>query len=430
MLKLEAEEQLKAQPNNATSSLPLTDLVPDNRLSSDEIRRGGFQYVLCPEHSQHMFYCNCGMEIEDEMVFCDCCLEWYHTSCASFNDDGTDKKFVCPFCFDWFNLKDKILKEIKSNKAESYELKLTKNPKFYVPDFIVLAIICDLRLNKAQSQGSNINKIIKTMELYPLKSSRAHSSEDKKASVGDNINFDEIDEWISRSKDSQQVQIFEVKHIEELWDTFEPSVKTSEKYIKTRINYLTIWTTILKNPPQGLSISFWKVRGLLYEYYEILRKYMMVSTTIMKTLKEPILYLENLLDRLNALVDTLNKVKTEVEITETSHNIDGMDVSELVLEAKVFLSTRKVLFTDVKVRRPYSDLNRFYQDFRKVSQNLLDDRIVYKEEKKTDLKRPLPPLTTKESEKGGDIKKKLKREESDVPEKKGEKLHVQHTVTE
>lgn len=49
-----------------------------------------------------------------------------------------------------------------------------------------------------------------------------------------------------------------------------------------------------------------------------------------------------------------------------------MDVSEVIIEAKVFLPTRKVMYVDVKLRRPYHDLNRFYQDFRKVNQTLMD----------------------------------------------------------
>lgn len=54
----------------------------DSKISSDPVR-GGFQYVLCPQHSQNVFYCNCGKE-SDDMVFCDCCLEWYHTSCSNY----------------------------------------------------------------------------------------------------------------------------------------------------------------------------------------------------------------------------------------------------------------------------------------------------------------------------------------------------------
>lgn len=74
--------------------------------------------MLCPQHSQNVFYCNCGKEIED-MVFCDCCLEWYHTACTNYKggqDEEGEEKFICPFCISWGQLKAKILKEIKSDK--------------------------------------------------------------------------------------------------------------------------------------------------------------------------------------------------------------------------------------------------------------------------------------------------------------------------
>lgn len=67
----------------------INDFVSQNKDNTINTERGGFQYVLCPNHSQHVFYCNCGMEIEDQMVFCDCCLEWYHASCTHFKDDGS-----------------------------------------------------------------------------------------------------------------------------------------------------------------------------------------------------------------------------------------------------------------------------------------------------------------------------------------------------
>lgn len=97
LLEGEGSHDLEAEINDFVSE------NKDNRINP-ELPRGGFQYVLCSAHSQHVFYCNCGMEIEDQMVFCDCCLEWYHASCASFKDRG-DETFVCPFCVSWFQLK-------------------------------------------------------------------------------------------------------------------------------------------------------------------------------------------------------------------------------------------------------------------------------------------------------------------------------------
>lgn len=37
------------------------------------------------------------------------------------------------------------------------------------------------------------------------------------------------------------------KHVDDLWDGIEVDQRNSEKYIKTRINYLTTWTNIIKN---------------------------------------------------------------------------------------------------------------------------------------------------------------------------------------
>lgn len=89
----------------------------------------------------------------------------------------------------------------------------------------------------------------------------------------------------------------------------------------------------------------------------------------------------------------------------------SLDISEIIIEAKVFLSTKKLLQLDIKLRKPYADLNRFYQDYRRVTQNLQDERIIYADEKKDELKK-LPPFSTQTSEKDRylDLKKKLRTE--------------------
>lgn len=123
-----------------------------------------------------------------------------------------------------------------------------------------------------------------------------------------------------------------------------------------------------------------KAKGLLYEYYEILKKYMMVSSPIMRTLKEPITYLESLFERIIAAVQKINKCSSVADLDDISEHVGSIDISELLLEAKIFWKSKKVLNIPLRLRKPYADLNKFYQEFNRVSQLLQEEKIEFKDQ--------------------------------------------------
>ena len=60
--------------------------------------------VFCPEHLVGDSYCFCHQEIEDQMVFCDSCTEWYHYSCVLSKEEMQQElpeKYLCHFCHEW-----------------------------------------------------------------------------------------------------------------------------------------------------------------------------------------------------------------------------------------------------------------------------------------------------------------------------------------
>ena len=107
-----------------------------------------------------------------------------------------------------------------------------------------------------------------------------------------------------------------------------------------------------------------------------------------------------------------------------------IDVSEIIIEAKVFFPTRKLLILDVKVLKPYNDLKKFYNDFRSTSQSLYEDRIVFKEQKKDESKRQLPTFEKVNEKNKEELKKKTPKLETSVStDKKVEKV-IPNIVTE
>lgn len=148
----------------------LYDEMVRNHKPVSTLKRGGFQYILCPTHSKHNMYCVCMIQTESEMVECESCLEWYHYTCGSYKQE---ENYICPFCFEWFKLKEKIFEEIQKNKPDSYELKVLRPPKYNIPDFILYMIVADRRLQHSYDTTGSLGKLIKSLVYYfPLKSSK------------------------------------------------------------------------------------------------------------------------------------------------------------------------------------------------------------------------------------------------------------------
>jgi hypothetical protein len=81
--------------------------------------------------------------------------------------------YICPFCFEWFKLKEKIFEEIKSNKSDNYELRVLRPPKYNIPDFILYMIVADRRLQASYESTGSLGKLIKSLVYYyPLKTSK------------------------------------------------------------------------------------------------------------------------------------------------------------------------------------------------------------------------------------------------------------------
>jgi hypothetical protein len=81
--------------------------------------------------------------------------------------------YICPFCFEWFKLKEKIFEEIKSNKSDNYELRVLRPPKYNIPDFILYMIVADRRLQVSYDSTGSLGKLIKNLVYYyPLKTSK------------------------------------------------------------------------------------------------------------------------------------------------------------------------------------------------------------------------------------------------------------------
>ena len=114
---------------------------------------------------------------------------------------------------------------------------------------------------------------------------------------------------------------------------------------------------------------------------------MMISHTIIKTVKEPITFLEGVFEKIIPILQTLNKAVSVTEIEDVDNFIGSLDITEIVCEAKAFLGSKKILVLDIKLRKPYNDLNKFYQDYRRVTENMKEEKISYREADKSELKK-------------------------------------------
>ena len=72
-----------------------TEELRAKRKTTKKLRRGGFSYVLCTQH-ESTSYCLCQSKEEGEMVFCECCFEWYHSKCVNYtpSEGNEDERWM------------------------------------------------------------------------------------------------------------------------------------------------------------------------------------------------------------------------------------------------------------------------------------------------------------------------------------------------
>ena len=121
--------------------------------------------MLCNEHESSP-YCNCMNRGTGDMVLCENCFEWYHQKCVNYHPKEENEEFVCGYCTMFYDLKKKMIEEVRNSKTESYELKLDP-PKLWIMDFIWLLRVIDHRI-----AGGSASKMVKELLKYPLKTSK------------------------------------------------------------------------------------------------------------------------------------------------------------------------------------------------------------------------------------------------------------------
>lgn len=116
-----------------------------------------------------------------------------------------------------------------------------------------------------------------------------------------------------------------------------------------------------------------------------------------------------MLERVLDLVVRINK--TKVVDDSMLKPLDVIDVTEIYYESKALIQDRRPVLVDLRIRRPYSDLQKFYQEFDRIQSVFVDEVPRLAEERKREeppkeiAKRPAQvPIEDFEQ------KKKLKRE--------------------
>lgn len=95
------------------------EYVNEEGVDTDSLKRGGFAYILCSEHESSV-YCNCFNKGTGDMVQCECCFEWYHQKCVNFVAKKEAETYICTYCHGFYDLKKKIVEEVRSSKIEPY----------------------------------------------------------------------------------------------------------------------------------------------------------------------------------------------------------------------------------------------------------------------------------------------------------------------
>lgn len=96
---------------------------------------------------------------------------------------------------------------------------------------------------------------------------------------------------------------------------------------------------------------------------------------MIKALKEPIEYMEKLIDKVADFLAKLNRTKSIDQVNASNPTIDGViDVIEICMECRSLFIDKRTLLIDLRTRRPYNDLSRFYYDYDRIS-NIFADEI-------------------------------------------------------
>ena len=101
-----------------------------------------------------------------DMVECECCFEWYHQKCVNYSPKSENEQYICQYCCLFYDLKKKIIEEVKSTKVEHYDLKFDP-PKMHLIDFLWVIRVIDHRI-----AGGLATKMVKELAKYPLKTSK------------------------------------------------------------------------------------------------------------------------------------------------------------------------------------------------------------------------------------------------------------------
>lgn len=117
----------------------------------------------------------------------------------------------------------------------------------------------------------------------------------------------------------------------------------------------------------------------------------------------------------------LNKTKSLEQVNSSSTTIDGViDVLEICLECKALFVDRRALYIDLRIRKPYYDLTKFYHDYDRIPSVFADEMPRMPEERKKEdnrdlLKRPpQAPYSSKDLLEDMEQRKRMKREDSTV----------------
>ena len=100
------------------------------------------------------------------MVLCECCFEWYHQKCVNYNPKKDSETYICFYCTSFYEIKRRIIEELRNSKIENYELKFD-SPKLWLGDFLWLLRVIDHRI-----AGGLASKMMKDLAKYPLKTSK------------------------------------------------------------------------------------------------------------------------------------------------------------------------------------------------------------------------------------------------------------------
>lgn len=120
--------------------------------------------------------------------------------------------------------------------------------------------------------ANNVDRLINEYDKLEIKIDTIEN--DRKIYAADSQHIDEISRWIAKQNEVRvgDFNLLEAERIEQLWESIGQSLKTTEKYESVRVKFLEFWANALRFAPPDLKLSYLKIKGLLYEMYDYLRK--------------------------------------------------------------------------------------------------------------------------------------------------------------